>query len=250
MEQQKRYGLIDTLRGLCLISMILYHAYYDLVFIYGVRFPFYNATASYIWQQSICWTFILLSGFSFSFGKHHMKRGILLLICGFIIEFVTLLVIPAEAVRFGILTFMGFALLLMIPLEKILARIPWFCGLPASMFLFILFRNVNRRYLGFEDWNLIHLPDSLYSTPFLTFFGFPGPGFSSSDYFAVLPWFFLYVAGYFLWKLWNIHKDKLSFFYREIPVFSFIGRHTLPIYMIHQPVVMGILILLNHFGLI
>lgn len=245
MESGKRYGLIDTLRGLCFISMILYHAFYDLVFIYGVHFPFYHATAAYVWQQSICFTFILLSGFSFSFGKHHAKRGILLLGCGFLIELITVLVIPDEAVHFGILTFMGFAVLIMIPLEKILAKVPWFPGLSTSILLFVLFRNVNRQYLGFEGLKLLRLPDELYATPFLTFFGFPGPSFCSSDYFSVLPWFFLYLAGYFLWKLWNPHKEKLSFFFKEIPFFSFIGRHTLPIYMLHQPVIMGILILLH-----
>ena len=250
METQKRYGWIDTVRGLCLISMILYHAFYDLVYIYRVRFPFYHAGAAYIWQQSICYTFIFLSGFCFSFGKHHVKRGVLLLACGFLIELVTLLVIPEETVRFGILTFMGFAVLLMIPLEKLLAGIPWSWGLPASLMLFFLFRNVNRHFMGFEGLNLVRLPDALYSTPYLAVFGFPNAEFASSDYFSLLPWFFLYLSGYFLWKLWNPHRDKLPRFCPEIPAFSFIGRHTLPIYMLHQPAVMGIFILLHTFGVI
>lgn len=248
METGKRYGFIDTVRGLCLISMILYHAFYDLVFIYSVRFPFYNGTAVYIWQQSICWTFILLSGFSFSFGRRHLKRGVILLACGFVIELVTTLVIPDEAVRFGILTFMGFAVLLMIPLEKILTGIPVFIGLPVSMLLFVLFRNINRHYIGFEGFNLVRLPDSFYSTPFSTVIGFPEPEFFSSDYFSLFPWFFLYLAGYFLWKLWNSKKDSLPLFSREIRGISFIGRHTLPIYMLHQPVVMGILMLAHAAG--
>ncbi len=250
MKNGKRYGFIDTIRGLCLISMILYHTFYDLVYIYHVRFPFYHATAAYVWQQSICWTFILLSGFSFSFGRHHFKRGITLLACGFVIELATALVIPEEIVRFGILTFMGFAVLLMIPLQKILAGVPDFIGLPASMFLFFLFRNVNEHSLGFEGFHLLRLPDSLYSTPFLTVLGFPDAAFHSSDYFSLLPWFFLYLAGYFLWKSWNRQKEKSSVFYKEIPGISFIGRHTLPIYMLHQPLIMGILMLAHALAFI
>lgn len=250
METKKRYGLIDTMRGLCLISMILYHTFYDLVFIYCVRFPFYHETAAYIWQQSICWTFILLAGFSFSFGRHHLKRGMILLACGFVIELVTAFAIPDEIVRFGILTFMGFATLLMIPLEKLLAGVPTFIGLPASMLMFILFRNVNDGFLGFEGLQFVRLPDFLYSTPLSTVIGFTQSSFSSSDYFALLPWFFLYLTGYFLWKLWDAKKEHIPFLYKEIPGVSFIGRHTLPIYMLHQPVVMGVLILVHAAGLI
>lgn len=59
------YGL-DTLRGLTLVSMIAYHACWDLVWIAGMDWDWYRGQGAFFWQQSICWTFILLSGYCWS----------------------------------------------------------------------------------------------------------------------------------------------------------------------------------------
>lgn len=58
-----RCALLDELRGLDLISMMLYHGMWDLVYLFGVRAPWYGSWQGELWQQSICWVFILLSGF-------------------------------------------------------------------------------------------------------------------------------------------------------------------------------------------
>ena len=60
---KSRYRFLDLLRGLNLISMIAYHALYNLNYLYGHPMKWYRSTPGYIWQQSICWTFIFLSGF-------------------------------------------------------------------------------------------------------------------------------------------------------------------------------------------
>lgn len=49
-----RYALLDELRGLDLVSMMLYHACWDLVFLFGVQMNWYAATPGHLWQQSIC----------------------------------------------------------------------------------------------------------------------------------------------------------------------------------------------------
>ena len=49
--------------------MIAYHACWDLVYLFHADWDWYRGTGAYIWQQSICWTFILLSGFCFSLGR-------------------------------------------------------------------------------------------------------------------------------------------------------------------------------------
>lgn len=59
-----RYYALDDIRGITLISMIFYHAMWDIVFILGKDIKWYNEAPGYIWQQSIGWTFILLSGFA------------------------------------------------------------------------------------------------------------------------------------------------------------------------------------------
>ena len=65
---KQRYFWFDNMRAIAMISMILYHGVWDLVYLYGVDFPWYEGKMAFLWQQSICWTFILLSGFCFSLG--------------------------------------------------------------------------------------------------------------------------------------------------------------------------------------
>lgn len=70
MEPQTaaRYRLLDELRGLDLISMMLYHGMWDVVFLFGVAQKWYTGRPGFVWQQSICWVFILLSGFCLPLG--------------------------------------------------------------------------------------------------------------------------------------------------------------------------------------
>ena len=76
MEPQTaaRYRLLDELRGLDLISMMLYHGMWDVVFLFGVAQKWYTGRPGFVWQQSICWVFLLLSGFCLPLG-HHPFRG-------------------------------------------------------------------------------------------------------------------------------------------------------------------------------
>ena len=72
IHHPRRHGL-DTLRGLTLISMIAYHACWDLVYLFGKDWSWYRSEGAYLWQQSICWTFILLSGYCFHLGHHRVR---------------------------------------------------------------------------------------------------------------------------------------------------------------------------------
>ena len=65
-----RMWLPDALRGLALLNMLAYHAMYDWVYVFGHESSWYNiwAPGCHVWQQYICWSFILLSGFSFPSG--------------------------------------------------------------------------------------------------------------------------------------------------------------------------------------
>ena len=63
LQTAARYRLLDELRGLDLISMMLYHGMWDVVFLFGVAQKWYTGRPGFVWQQSICWVFILLSGF-------------------------------------------------------------------------------------------------------------------------------------------------------------------------------------------
>lgn len=55
-----RYALLDELRGLDLVSMMLYHACWDMMFLFGIWMDWYAGMPGRLWQQTICWVFILL----------------------------------------------------------------------------------------------------------------------------------------------------------------------------------------------
>lgn len=187
-----RYALPDTLRGLTLLSMIAYHGCWDMVYILGADWPWYQSSGAYLWQQSICWTFILLSGFSFSLGRRHWRRGWLVFGCGAVVTAVTLVVMPGQEIWFGVLTLLGSCMLLGALLERPLGRVPAGAGLVLSAALFVLTRSVNRGYLGFEGLRLAALPGELYRNMATAYLGFPFPGFRSTDYFSLVPWLFCF----------------------------------------------------------
>ena len=127
-----RSGTLDSLRGLTLVSMIASHTCWDLVYLYGFDWGWYRSFQAYVWQQSICCTFILLSGFCWQMGHHPLRRGLMSFLGGAAVSLATLLVMPEEPVRFGVLTFLGTAALLTVPLRPLLSRIPPRLGLAVS----------------------------------------------------------------------------------------------------------------------
>lgn len=238
-----RWAGLDTLRGVTLVSMIAYHACWDLVYLYGLDWPWYHSAAAYVWQQSICWTFILLSGFCWHLGRRPVRRGLMAFCGGLLVSAVTMAVMPEDSVFCGVLTLLGAAVLLAIPLDPLLRRLPARAGLAGSFLLFLLLRDVNGGYLGFEGARLLALPEWLYRDLFTACLGFPPAGFHSTDYFSLLPWFFLFLTGYFLFLLRREEPGTL-----RLPVVSAMGRHSLAVYLLHQPLVYGLLFVL--FGAI
>ncbi len=291
-----RYQLLDTLRGFSLVSMILFHACWDLVYLFGYDWPWYKGTPGYLWQQSICWMFILISGFcmglkqegralpfankqgateensSLQFaGKQGVakenslsqfadkrgvteekrtlwsdcKRGLIVLAAGCLVTVATLLFTPDSPIIFGVLFFLGSAMLLTTLMLPFLRRCSGRSGLLAASLLFFLFRNINDGNLGFEGIVLCPLPNFLYEQGLLaTFFGFQDKNFFSTDYFSLIPWYFLFLTGYFLCRCFlekNSSAALPEFFKKGISVFEIIGQHSLPVYLLHQPVILLLL---------
>lgn len=244
MEKTRRYHLIDALRGLALVNMISYHFLYDVMVVYGRDPRWYLRPAVHVWQQYICWSFILIAGFSFHWGRrHNLRRGLLLNLCGLVITAVTLIAMPSEAIRFGILSFMGCAVLLTIPLEKGLKHISPALGLALCFLLFLLLRRVDGGVIGFGPF-LLRLPEGLYRFRLLAPLGFPDPGFRSSDYFPLLPWYLLFLCGWFLGQIFEKRAHWQRTARVKVPVLSAIGCKTVWVYMLHQPVLMGICMLI------
>ena len=183
-----RYALLDELRGLDLISMMCYHGLWDVVFLFGVQLPWYTGMPGHLWQQSICWVFILLSGFCLPMGHHPYKRGALVLGAGALVTAVSVLFMPEDVVLFGVLT----------------------------------------------------LPRFLYQNLFTAYLGFYPEGFFSTDYFPLVPWLFLFWSGFFLYHL--VGRERMEPLRRSIcPALGWLGRHSLVVYLLHQPVLYGVL---------
>lgn len=231
----RRVGFIDELRGLDIIVMVLYHAMYDIVYIFGVDIPFfYNFLMPYV-QPFIAGIFIVLSGISCRYSKSNLKRGLKTLMLGMALTVVTLIFMPSEAIYFGILHFMGTAMILFAVLKPMLDRTPVGMGLIVSIVLYILTRHLPQGWIGIESLFKVSLPTQLYTKSYLLPLGFAGAG---SDYFPLLPYFFMYTAGSFIGVFFKRDQMPHWLYNTRIRLFSVIGRHTLLIYMLHQPVIL------------
>ena len=230
----RRPGL-DTLRGMTLVSMMVYHACWDLVYLFRQDWAWYRSFGAHLWQQSICWTFILLSGYCCHLGHHRLRRGLLSLGGGALVSAVSQ--VAGSPIHWGVLTLLGAAALLTIPLDPLLRRLPARAGLAGSFCLFFLLREVNQGYLGFEGAALLTLPADWYQNSLTALLGFPGPDFFSADYFSLLPWLFLFWTGYFLYRLRPEGEGREL----RLPLVTTLGRHSLVAYLLHQPLIYGVL---------
>lgn len=242
--ERRRYQVLDAIRGCALVSMLLYHAAWDLVYMFGVDWPWYRGFAAHVWQQSICWTFILLSGYCWALGRRQLRRGLTVFFCGAAITAVTWLFMRSNLVYCGVLTLLGASSLLLVPLAPALRRVPPRAGAAGSFLLFLLLRDVNSGFLGFEGLRVAALPEGLYRDHFTALLGFPPADFFSTDYFPLLPWFFLFLTGWFLFRLRPEEAREI----RRVPLVTAMGRHSLLLYMLHQPVIYGLLAVLFHAG--
>ena len=153
----------------------------------------------------------------------------------------TLLFMPENVGWFGVLTLLGSAMLLTGLVQKWLQKIPPAVGLAVSLILFALTDHTMDGYwgLGALRWAL---PQGLYANYLTAYLGFYPVSFYSSDYFPLLPWLFLFWAGYYLHLL--VGRKRMEPLRRSVcPPLGWLGRHSLVLYLLHQPVIFGVLTL-------
>lgn len=232
----KRLHLIDTLRGLALVSMIIYHAFWSMENLFGKQITLLHGTPAYLWQQSTAALFIFISGFCWRLTHKHLKRSLTVLGCAVFIFLFTYLFDKNNAISFGILAFIGSAAIIMPPFAKILKHLPPTGGLILSIVLFFLTKHIPHGYFGIYNFKW-QLPQNLYSNYFTAYIGLPPDNFYSADYFPLLPWLFMYIAGYF--ANYNLQKfiSRTNIFNFNIKPLSLLGRHSLTTYLIHQPLI-------------
>lgn len=230
-----RYAALDVLRGLAIISMVIYHAVWDMVYLRGAYLPWYRETPGFIWQQSILWSFVFISGFCQALGKRQYRRGAMVFAAGAVVTAATLIVTPASGIIFGVLTFLGSAMLIFALFEPLLKKCPPAAGLIISAALFILTREAPKGCLGFGALRIRALPASLYRDYFTAFLGFPPRSFISADYVPLIPWLFLFASGFFSCRLLKKNSALDFLRYPRVSPAEWLGRHSLEIYLFHQP---------------
>lgn len=239
LQTAARYRLLDELRGLDLISMMLYHGMWDVVFLFGVAQKWYTGRPGFVWQQSICWVFILLSGFCLPLGHHPFRRGAVVFGAGALVTAVTLLFLPEDVVWFGVLTLLGSSMLLTAALDPLLRRVPPAVGVAVSALLFwVTYPTMN----GF--WNLPggasgpaagplrqlhHGLSGLYAQELFLHRLFPAAALAVSVLGGVLP------------PPPRGPRTPRAAARSVCPPLGWMGRHSLVLYLLHQPVILGVL---------
>ena len=228
---KNRIWELDAFRGLCLVLMVAFHFWDDLVHLFGLI----PLRAEWLFRLMNDWggmPFLVLSGVCVTLGKHPVKRGLTVFAGGIAITLVTLgmyLLHFADSgiiIYFGVLHCLGTCMLLW----------PLFQKLPlwTLTVLGIVLTGVGI-YLKFSDIAV--------SFPWLMPLGIPYYGFSSSDYVPLLPNLGYFLLGAVLGKTLYREKKSLLPDLPRLGVFSWIGRNSLLIYLLHQPILAGLVLL-------
>ena len=236
---KERYHLLDALRGFAIYHVIIFHFLYDLYVVYGLNPDWPYQTWVQLWQRNGCGLFVLVSGMVFALGRNTFKRGLQLQILGLIITLATYVFAPSEVIYYGILTFFGSAMWLTLLLKQILQCVPAILGMLASVACYVLTKDVATGVASFFGRKLFEFPEWLYQNCF-AILGFHSNTFYSSDYVPLLPNIFLFWFGMYLFA-W-LRERKLTYLLTggNYKIFTWPGTHSLEIYILHQPILMGL----------
>lgn len=233
---------MDAARGIAVLMMVFYHLMYDLGFLgftYVAFTPPYEVLFD-AFQIATAGLFLSLVGVSLSISSgryerqtgrpypfgHLAKRGLRIFAWGLLVSAVTRLAVGPIYVRFGILHFIGVSIVVAYPF----LRHPRLC-LPIAAVVLVLGMFLGRFEVGF---------------PWLLWLGLAPAGQEYVDYFPLLPWFSIVLGGVFLGhrlypegrRAFNLANSGGTWSWRCL---AFLGRHSLLIYLTHQPVLVLLL---------
>lgn len=221
--QRNRVWEIDFLRFLAILFMVTFHLIYDLR-----EFGNVNVQYEYGFWRVVGATsailFMIVSGISSGFSKANYKRGLKVLAFGMLVTIATYFFDSSSYVRFGILHFLGVSMLLFEPLKKLNN---WVLGILGIGF-YILGK---------------YIEGITINTFFLIPFGICYRGFQSIDYYPLFPYIAFYILGILIYKMYYYKRKSLFKFQLNIGVYEFVSRHSLSIYIIHQPILIGMVYL-------
>ncbi|UCF12285.1 MAG: DUF1624 domain-containing protein [Thermoplasmatales archaeon] len=236
---KERFWEIDFIRGIAIIMVIFFHILIDLNFFDIYKINVFSGVMLPI-AYTVATTFLFLVGISLTLKFSKIKntlskkegqlkiilRGLKVFGIGLVITLSTLLYLDNGFIIFGVLHCIGISIILSIP--------------------FLTFR-VQNLVLGsiFIFLGLI-LKSFTFDFYWLAWLGFKPTAFYTVDYYPLLPWFGVVLIGIFLGN--NLYPDgKRRYAVKDLSTvktlsfFCYIGRHTLIIYLVHQPIIVGII---------
>ena len=225
----KRIPIVDALRGVAIVLMIVFHFCFDLNHFGYIHINIYYGLGWKVFRIFIVSLFLLLVGVSLVLAyqdgiKIHklLKRITILGISALSISVVTYFVFPNSWIYFGILHFIFFATIAGLPFIKY-PKISLLVGITIIILYFL-------DVLHFK-WLFAYLQ------PILDL-----PLYKTEDIVRFFPWFGVVLIGIYCAKILNME-------FKYTPKFLlFLGRHSLLIYLIHQPILFGLTMFLYNNG--
>jgi uncharacterized membrane protein len=239
-KHPNRFIELDLLRGFAIIFMVFLHIIWDLDY-FGIMPLNQNI---YQFQKIVPSIFFILVGvclavtYNRSIKKqdndkkthiHLIIRGLKILNLGIIISIGTMIFIPDRPIFFGVLHFIGVSIILSVPFLKLKNYNIAFA--PLLILMGILFNNII-----VEDPTLLHLVLGIHQSNIGQF---------TIDYFPLLPWFGVVLLGISLGNIIYCNGEQRRFRlpdlsrYRSVTTISWLGKNSLSIYLIHQPIIAG-----------
>ena len=270
-SKYERIKIVDFMRGFCALLMVFDHTMYDLMRMIGPLCQFSRLSmqiaslATTYWfspLRAFGWVcavscFVFLCGFSTGLSKNNLLRGFRLAIISMLITVVTtsmevIFGMSRIAINFGVLhslsfCILGYALCIeggkKVRLFKAKNRTYYLSDL-FTIILFgvccfiILSESIVYNNQPTSD-KYTSLAEMTINDYILYAFGIC-KSLPSSDYIPILPWFAVFLVGAFL--AGSIKRKRSTVFVKEKTDFvSFIGRHSLLLYVCHQPIIYGLL---------
>lgn len=246
-QTSSRVQAFDVARGFSVVSMVLFHFCYDLRYIAGLPLTWFQPPLQDIWRCSISWVFVFIAGCMFAWSHNNLKRALRYLAVALLVYIVTTLVAVDTPISFGVIYCMGACTLVCWLLDKVGFR-PTGVGPALCLFgIFLLTQHLAEGYFGIGSL-VIPIPRAFYATPWLSWLGFPGPHFASGDYYPLLPYLFLYLAGSAIGRMWQLEGVPAFFSRISCAPLEWIGQHALPIYIVHQPILLLLTMLVTRIA--
>jgi len=225
----RRIWEIDFLRAIAIILMVIFHIVYDLNEFVGLDIDYLSGF--WYWEgKTSALMFIFFAGISSGFSKNTVKRGIKVLIFAMVITLVTYIFFREQYIRFGILHLLG-----------------------TSMILFPLLKKMNNILLlitaVFIALAAISIKSTLVDTGLLIPFGVIYRGFATLDYYPISPYLSVFILGILAYKMYYYKGQSIFKFHYKNEYLSMISKNSLAIYLIHQPVLVGMAIVINYLGI-